>query len=147
MPKDELFQETVTRVKRPSAHFTLLRAPDGEFLGASDNALATFDYVDDKAIWEQVEGSHAYRHVVIGLVLEAESADSANGCYLRHDGVWLASNGTATNESVMFSSEHGLAYLPSEYLESFKQNGWVCLPAIMAPGIVEELERISCTGC
>jgi len=29
MPKAELFQETVTRVKRPSAHFTLLRAPDG----------------------------------------------------------------------------------------------------------------------
>ena len=29
MPKDELFQETITRVERPSAHFTLLRAPDG----------------------------------------------------------------------------------------------------------------------
>ena len=75
MPKDELFQETITHVERPSAHFTLLRDPDGEFLGAYGNTLATFDYVDDKAIWEQVEGSHAYRHVVIGLVLEAESAD------------------------------------------------------------------------
>ena len=147
MPKDELFQETITHVERPSAHFTLLRDPDGEFLGASGNTLATFDYVDDKTIWEQVEGSHTYRHVVTGLVLEAESANSANGCHLRHDGVWLASNGTATNEDVAFSPGHGPAHLPSKYLELFKQNGWVCLPAIMAPGIVEELERISCTGC
>ena len=117
MPKDELFQETVTRVERPSAHFTLLRALDGEFLGASDNELATFDYVDDKAIWESVEGSDAYRHVITGLLLEAESADSANGQILRHDGAPLASDGTVANEGAIFSPGHGPAHLPSESLE------------------------------
>ena len=35
MPKDEIFQETVTRVEKPSSHFTLLRAPNGDYLGAS----------------------------------------------------------------------------------------------------------------
>ena len=29
MPKDEIFQETVTRVEKPSSHFMLLRAPMG----------------------------------------------------------------------------------------------------------------------
>ena len=43
MPKDEIFQETVTRVEKPSSHFTLLRAPNGDFLGASDDGFAIFD--------------------------------------------------------------------------------------------------------
>ena len=41
---------------------------------------------------------------------------------------------------------HGPAHLPSAYLESFKENGWVCLPSIVAPDTLEELERVSCTG-
>ena len=31
--ENELFQERVVRVERPSSHFTLIRAPNGEFLG------------------------------------------------------------------------------------------------------------------
>ena len=52
MPKDEIFQETVTRVEKPVSHFTLLRAPNGDYLGVSDDGFATFDYVNDKAIWD-----------------------------------------------------------------------------------------------
>ena len=145
--ENELFQERVVRVERPSAHFTLLRAPNGEFLGASDNNLAVFDYVDDKAIWESVEDATAYRHAVTGVLLEAELVDAAKGCYLRHKGVRLASDsGVASDEGARFSPGHGPAHLPSEYLKTLKENGWVCLPSIMAPEIVEELERISCTG-
>ena len=146
--ENELFQERVVRVERPSAHWTLLRAPNGEFLGASDDGLAVFDYVDDKAIWESIEDGTAYRHVVTDLILEAEAADSSNGCYLlRHQGVQLASDGTtAGDKGAIFSPGHGPAHLPSEYLKSLKENGWVCLPSIIAPHIVEELERISCTG-
>ena len=59
MVKDEMFQERVVRVEKPSAHFTLLRNTDGDFLGVSDtNELATFNYTDDQAIWEQVEGTN-----------------------------------------------------------------------------------------
>ena len=31
MVKDEMFQERVVRVEKPSAHFTLLRNADGRF--------------------------------------------------------------------------------------------------------------------
>ena len=58
MVKDDIFQERVVRVEKPSAHFTLLRNADGDFLGVSDtHEVATFDYTDDKAIWEQVKGT------------------------------------------------------------------------------------------
>ena len=76
MPKDKIFQETVTRVEKPSSHFTLLRAPNGDFLGASDDGFAIFDYVDDKAIWDTVEGADGYRHVATGLVVEVEAPRS-----------------------------------------------------------------------
>ena len=145
--ENELFQERVVRVERPSAHWTLLRAPNGEFLGASDAGLAVYDYVDDKAIWESVEGGTAYRHVVTDLVLEAKATGSENGYYLQHNGARLASDGTAAvDEEAVFSSGHGPAHLPSAYLKTLKENGWVCLPSIIAPDVVEELERISCTG-
>ena len=147
MAKDEIFQERVVRVEKPSAHFTLLRNPTGEFLGVSDtNELSVFDYVDDKAIWDKVDGSSAYRHVVTDLLLEAESADSDSGCYLRHSGSTLASDGSVANEGAVFSAAHGPADLPSESLESFKENGWVCLPSIVPPDVIAELERVSCTG-
>ena len=145
--ENELFQERVVRVERPSKHFTLLRAPNGEFLGASDDGLAVFDYVDDKTIWESVEGGTTYRHVVTDLVLEAAATDTAKGCYLRHKGVQLAGDGAAAvDKGAIFSAGHGPAHLPSEYLKSLKENGWVCLPAIIAPDSVEELEQVSCTG-
>ena len=147
MVKDEMFQERVVRVEKPSAHFTLLRNATGEFLGVSDtNDFSVFDYVDDKAVWEKVEGNNTYRHVVTGLQLEAESADVENGCFLQHSGSPLASDGSVTNEGAVFSVGHGPAHLPSEYLESFRENGWACLPSIIAPDIIEELERVSCTG-
>ena len=147
MVKDELFQERVVRVEKPSAHFTLLRNADGDFLGVSDtNEISTFDYTDDKAIWEQVKDTDAYRHVVTGLQLEAEFMNTENGCYLRHNGNPLASDGSVGNEGAVFSAGHGPAHLPSEYLESFKQNGWACLPSIIAPDVIEALERVSCTG-
>ena len=145
--ENELFQERVVRVERPSSHFTLLRAPNGEFLGVSDDGLGVFDYVDDKAIWESVEDGAAYRHVVTDLILEAEAAGSTEGCYFSHKGVQLAADGTvAADEGAVFSPAHGPADLPSEYLKTLQENGWVCLPSIIAPDIVEELERISCTG-
>ena len=113
MAKDEIFQERVVRVEKPSAHFTLLRNPSGEFLGVSDtNQFSVYDYVDDKAIWKQVEGQNAYRHVVTETQLEAESIDPAKGCYLRHQGNLLSSDGSVAGEGAVFSAGHGPADLP-----------------------------------
>ena len=144
MPNTELFQEKVLRVERPSKHFTLLRAPNGDFLGVSDETLSTFDHADDKVIWEKVDGSPNYRHVASGMLLEEESAEA--GSYLSHEGTRLGGDGSATDKGALFTPGHGPAHLPSEYLQAIRQNGWVCLPAILDPATVEDLERHSCTG-
>lgn len=144
MPKDEIFQETVTRVGQPSSHFTLLRAPNGNYLGASDDGFATYDYVDDKAIWET--SGEGYRHLATGLTVGVESPRSKEGDYLRHQGKWLASNGTLSDLAALFIPGHGPAHMPSKYLKSFRENGWVCIPSIIAPDTLEQLEQVSFTG-
>ena len=144
MPEDEIFQETVTRVEKPSSHYTLLRAPNGHFLGATEDGFATFDYVDDKAIWDT--DGETYRHVVTERVLETESPRSKDGSYLRHGGKWIASDGSFSDVAALFTPGHGPAHLPSEYLKSFRENGWVCIPSIVPPDLLEELERTSGTG-
>ena len=144
MPEDEIFQETVTRVEQPSAHYTLLRAPNGDYLGASDEGFAIFDYVDDKAIWDT--DGEGYRHVATGLTVGVESPRSKEGDYLRYQRKWLASDGTLGDVAALFVPGHGPAHMPSAYLESFRENGWVCVPAVIDPDVIEELERVSYTG-
>ena len=73
----------------PRTYFTLLRSPNGDFLGAYEDGLASFDYVDDEAIWDSVAGADASRHLATGLAVKAESPHSQDGRYLRHQGMWL----------------------------------------------------------
>lgn len=139
--------ENVVRIEPPTRHFDLLRASNGDYLGALNGGeLATFDHVDDKAIWEHVTETDAYRHVKSGLTLTAQPTSSAGGCYLRHDGAPVGGDGASSKEAALFTIGHGPAHLASEYLRAFKDNGWVCLPAILSPQIVEELEKVACTG-
>ena len=143
----DLSQEHVVRIEQPERHFILLRAPNGDYVGVSkDGELATFDHVDDKAIWDQGSSSDACRHVVTGRTLTVEPASSDVGCRLREDGAFVSGDGTVSTDGAVFTIGHGPAHLPSEYLRTFNENGWVCLPAILSPEIVEELEKVSCTG-
>ena len=144
MWENELFAERVVRVEKPSSHYTYLRAPNGNYLGADGNELGTFDYVDDKAIWDKIDGSAGYRHIVTGLVLHAENV--ADGCILRYHGNTLASNGSTSHNGAVFTPTHGPAELPSVYLQRFKENGWIALPGIIDDATLTELERASCTG-
>ena len=154
MTKNERCQERVVRIQRPLRHYCLLRAPKGDYLGISNSnegvldhaELGTFDHVDDGAIWEDVTGDNAFRHVVTGLTVRTDADFSRDSCHLRHDGVFLGSDGAVSEEGALFTVEHGPADLPSEYLRTFNENGWVCLPAILDADVVEELERVSCTG-
>lgn len=45
-----------------------------------------------------------------------------------------------------FTVEHGPARLPSAYLKTFRDLGWVCLAAILTTEIIDELEKASCVG-
>ncbi|MEM7130039.1 MAG: phytanoyl-CoA dioxygenase family protein [Chloroflexota bacterium] len=144
MWENELFDERVVRIEKPTSHFTLLRALNGYFLGASEDGIGTFDHVDDKAIWDKVDGANAYRHVVSSLVLDAEM--SGEGCILRQDSIALAGDGSLSGEGAIFVPKHGPAELPSVYLTRFQENGWVAVPSILDAETIEELERASCTG-
>ncbi len=145
MTKEEQFQERVVRVERPVKHYSLLCAANGDNLGVGDGKrLGTFEYVDDKAVWESQSGGEAYRHVTTGLTLTAESL--ASGVCLRHEGKALASDGTTAEQGAPFTVQHGPADLPSEYLRHLKENGWVCLPCILSAEIVDGLQRVSSSG-
>lgn len=154
MTSYERSQEHVVRIEQPSRHFCLLRAPKGDYLGVSSDEvgvsdgkeLRTFDYVDDEAVWEEVTGDNAYRHVITGLTVRTDADSSHDSRYLLHDGAFVGSDGAVSKEGALFTVQHGPADLPSEYLRTFNENGWVCLPAILDAGVVEELEKVSCTG-
>ena len=146
--------ETITRIEQPSRHTTLLTAPDGRYLGVSENgAIGLFEYVDDSAIWQSQSGG--YRHATTGAALAVVGRENG-ACQLRQEGkgdadvaqAALAADGTpAVNGSAaLFMPNHGPADLPSESLRQFRTHGWVCLPAILSPETIDGLEQVACTG-
>jgi len=144
MTTDEsIFQERPIRVERPTSFYQYLIAPDGCYLGVGDqNSLATFDYVDDKSVWEVV-GRDSYRHPTTGL--ELASTTSTLGVQLRLEGNTISASGAA-GKAATYSVERGPADLPSNYLKHIQENGWVCLPCIFDDEMVDGLQQASCTG-
>ena len=146
MAHTELFAETVTKVDPPVHHHVLIQAPDGDFLGNADGAAtATYDHVDDKAVWDAVPGG--YRHVVTGL--ELATATDGGTCRLRQGDAYLAADGSANEanrDSASFTPVHGPEKLPSASLREFRENGWVCLNSVLSPELVDELHKVACTG-
>ena len=58
------------------------------------------------------------------------------------DGKKIDTAGEPSDEAAIFQVTHGPEKLPSEYLRTLQQNGWVCLTSILSPGILEDLERV-----
>ena len=143
MPPTEKFEERVVRVEKPSTHFTLLRNTKGYFLGASKGNTAVFDHADDKAIWKK--DGNTYHHVVSKLILDVSTPNNG-GIHLALNGKPLGEDGSKSSTPARFLPGHGPAHLPSEYLQQIRDNGWVCLPSILSPHAIEELQRASCTG-
>ena len=143
MAHREPFAETVTRFDPSAKHHVLIRSPNGRFLGADDDRLGLYDHADDKVVWDEVDGG--FRHVVTGADVTAEPGESGT-CRLRFGDAVVGADGSATEDGAWFTPGHGPEKLPSEYLRAFRDNGWVCLTAILAPDIVDELHRASCTG-
>lgn len=136
-------RETITRIEAPAHRYTLLTAADGSYLGvAEDGTVATFDHVDDKAVWDRI-GPSGYRHVASGVSLAATDGNGGT-CRLR-----VAGNGTNAGilgAGAAFAPSHGPAEMPSESLRKFREQGWACLAAILAPETVDGLEQVACTG-
>ena len=136
--------ERIVRVDPPKHHFTLLRNPDGDYLGTEDGErLQLFDHVDDKAIWKQLE-SDTFGHPASGI--ELHSDPHRDGHLLSHADIKVGADANPSEEAASYMAHHGPALMPSDYLATFQENGWVCLASILSPDIVDELERVSCCG-
>ncbi|MCH8141837.1 MAG: hypothetical protein IH908_09615 [Proteobacteria bacterium] len=98
----ELSEERVVRIEQPADHFVLIRAADGSYLGAAGGeGLATFDYVDDQAIWERT--ADGFGHVVTGLRLKSDEVQ-ANQCMLRSGGLIIGSDGQESQFRYWFAN-------------------------------------------
>ena len=127
MPVQEPFAERAIRFTPAERRFSLLAGADGRFLGVGeDGALGRFSAGDDKVIWRAAPGG--FEHVATGRRINADGED-----------------GSAQAEGGRFAPVHGPEKLPSEYLRLLRENGWTCLTSILAPQLVDELQRVART--
>ena len=136
-PKDT-FSEQAVRFARPDSHYSMVVAPDGRFVGADDGgALGFTDEISDNVMWRREDG--CLRHAAAGVTLDLDIA--ADPCRPARDGVGIEVDGVPGPFAVI----HGPERLPSEYLDHLREHGWVCLAAVLAPDIVDALQRIAGT--
>lgn len=140
---EALFEERVVKIAATGNHFALLTAPDGRFLRLADGATDVGDAADDHAMWVAL-AADSYRHAVSGRELKA-TPRADGGLDLALDEHALGGDGTPASVPARFVADHGPEQLPSEYLEFFKDHGWVCLTCVVAPELVDELQRVACT--
>jgi hypothetical protein len=134
------FNPKVHTIERPARHYALLVAPSGDWLAAVDGRTpATQSDVDDAALWEaEAEG---FRHVVSGVSLRSGVGSVPGSVRLRLGEADLGADG-APGPAADFTLGHGPERRPSESLAAFRETGWVALACILAPDIVEGLQRL-----
>ncbi len=139
--KEAAFQSRVVRAESTGQHYLYLLAPDGDWLGVADGRPATQGYVDDNALWSH--NGNEFVHVVTRLRL---SGSARPGGRLRHAGAELGVDGSpvADGQGAVFAAGHGPERLPSEYLHSLRENGWVALTHLLAPDVVDGLQKLGC---
>ena len=125
MPHEESFAERAVKVE-PAAHrYSLLQDASGRLLGMDGNgALTAGGEADDSVVWDL--GPGGFRHVASGRSI-------------------AATDGCATFDGAAFAPCHGPEKLPSEHLRELRANGWSCLTGILAPEVVDGLQRTACT--
>ena len=134
---------------RDDRRYVLLRrAADGRHLSSSASdgqegsaaLLRCVDLVDDSAVWSAVEGG--FQHPVTGAIVAAEAGGSTQ------DGrpsvsLQLRESAGGSLVSTRFAVEHGPESLPSEYLTTLEDQGIVCMPSLLAPALVAELQALA----
>ena len=139
----QAFAETVLTVPEPTEFYQYLVNEAGSYLNSGDDGLTVTSYVDDGAIWLPENGT--FQSVESDLTLTAEAVDEGQFRLLLN-GKQIRADGSLGNDNSTFHVVRGPADKPSEYWDYFKRDGWVCLPSILTPDIVDGLERVSCTG-
>ena len=131
---------------RDDRRYALLRrTADGRYLSSSASdgeegsaaLLRCVDLVDDSAVWSAVEGG--FRHPVTGAIVAAEASGSTQDG-LPSVSLQLPEWGNVNNT---FAVEHGPESLPSAYLATLQEQGIVCMPSLLAPSLVAELQALA----
>ena len=137
---DSAVKSKVHAIARPARHHGYAVTPDGGWLASRDGRTTTKqDFVDDAALWD-AEGD-SLRHVVSGLRLAATSAAAPGHVRLSLAGAAIGADG-APGPAAAFRVAHGPAELPSVYLERLRADGWVALPCILEPAVVDGLQKL-----
>ncbi len=132
----------VLQIKPPEHRFNYLIAPNGDWLASADGSTMHLQgYVDDQAIWNIDDGG--FCHVATGLKLEATLTEIGRRCQLRLSGTDVAADGT-TGDASEFIIGQGPEKLPSQYLKSIQQDGYVSLACILSTEIVDRLRMVGC---
>lgn len=118
--------ERTVRIEPASHRHCLLVAADGTMLAAQgDGGLAPSAVADDAVVWDAT--AEGYRHAASGRTAPA------------------ASDGTVAAAGRVFQPRHGPEDMPSASLRTMREQGWVCLAGILAPEVVDGLQRVACT--
>ena len=124
MEHEELFAERAVKVEAAARRHVLLVGDDGSMASIDGDAFAATTVADDRVVWDECPGG--YRHVVSGTTVEA-------------------ANGRVVLAGKSFAPAHGPERRPSEYLRELRANGWVCMTSILAPDVVDDLQRVAAT--
>ena len=127
-------RETIHRVPIPTHFYSFLVADDGSFLSyEAETGFSTTSQTSDSVIWDRLEDG-GIKHVATGERLSTtHQIDNTSVSVLIDD------------ETQAFHVAHGPAELPSEYLATFRKQGWVCLTQIIDDETLTELERTAGT--
>ena len=106
--------------------------------------LAASGFVDDQAIWDR--DGEGFRHAVSGLGLQASYTEIEKPTELRLGDGCVSDDGNIASEPGVYIVEHGPEKLPSEYLQTLCEKGWVSLTCILSPSVVDRLQRVGCVG-
>lgn len=127
-------RETIHKVPIPTHFYSYLVADAGLFLSYNaETGFSTTSKTSDAVIWNQLKNG-ALEHVATGLALDRSDQTTENSFSIQIDG-----------DLRTFRVGHGPAELPSEYLATFRKQGWVCVTQIIDDETLQELERTAGT--
>lgn len=146
MTSSALSTETVTTFDEPTSFYYFLEFEDGAYLGVdANNELSIACVGNDQIVWERLNEGREFRHVVTGEVVVATPSHSGRVTVLHRD-TPVTLDDQPESGPVELSVVRGPSDLPSVYLDHLERHGWVCMPQILRPEVVDGLESVSGTG-
>ncbi|MCY3884336.1 MAG: phytanoyl-CoA dioxygenase family protein [Gammaproteobacteria bacterium] len=136
------FNPTIVSFSQPTKHYRYLNDANGDWLATRDGkSLFIQGHVDDAAIWDESNGG--FKHAQTGMQLSSTSVAIDSSCRLSTDEGFLNAQAEVGDPSV-YCVGHGPESLPSKYLETLREKGWVSLTCVLSPSVVDGLQRVGC---